>query len=340
MKEDSRQEALGNRKIRQVHCFIVYAFLSTLCISAEGQELKIPPRIGFLTGPSLSSIKSRVEGFRQGLRDLKYVEGQNISIEWRSAEGVDERLPNLAAELVQLKVDVIFTQGTPATKAAMEATKKIPIVMTNVRDPIGAGLIPGLAHPGGNVTGLTNILSDLGGKQLELLKEVSPKISRVAALWDPFNAGNVTWLEQMKAAATALRITVQPLKVHARNDFEPALAAIKSEHADALNVQGNAVTNTYRIEIVNFAIKNRLPSMYGGGGSAEIGGLMSYGPDAVELYRRGATYVDKILKGAKPGDLPVEQPTKFELVINLKTAKQIGLTIPQSVLFRADRVIR
>jgi len=192
----------------------------------------------------------------------------------------------------------------------------------------------------GNVTGLTNVLSDLGGKQLELLKEVSPKVSRVAALWDPGNAGNVTWLEEMKVAAGALRITLQPLKVHAHNDLEPALAAIKKEHAGALNVQGNSVTNDYRVQIVNFAAKNRLPSMYGGSGSVEIGGLMSYGPNPVGLYRRAATYVDKILKGAKPADLPVEQPTKFELVINLKTAKQIGLTIPPNVLARADRVIR
>ena len=205
-------------------------------------------------------------------------EGQNISIEWRSADGVDERIPKLAAELVQLKVDVIITQGTPAAQAAKDATKTIPIIMTNVSDPVETGLVASLARPGENVTGLTNVLSDLGGKQIELIKEVSPKVSRVAALWDPANAGNITWLEDMKVAAGPLRIILQPLKVHAPNDLETAMAAIKREHAGALNVQGNAVTNTYRVQIVDFAVKNRLPSMYGGVGSVEIGGLMSYGP--------------------------------------------------------------
>ena len=325
---------------RKCLVWLLATFFLTFVPLANSQQPKKSPLVGFLTGPSLSSIKLRIEGFRQSLRELNYVEGQTISFEWRSADGVEERLPSLASELVQLKVDVIFTQGTPATQAAKQATKTIPIVMTSVSDPVGAGLVASLAHPGGNVTGLTNVLSDLGGKQLELLKEVSPKVSRVAALWDPNNAGNVTWLEEMKVAAGALRITLQPLKVHAHNDLEPALAAIKKEHAGALNVQGNSVTNDYRVQIVNFAAKNRLPSMYGGSGSVEIGGLMSYGPNPVGLYRRAATYVDKILKGAKPADLPVEQPTKFELVINLKTAKQIGLTIPPNVLARADRVIR
>jgi putative ABC transport system substrate-binding protein len=320
--------------------WLLATFFLTFIPLANSQQPKKSPLVGFLSGPSLSSIRPRIEAFRQSLRDLNYIEGQNISIEWRSAEGVDERLPNLAFELVQLKVDVIFTQATPATQAAKQATKTIPIIMTNVSDPVGAGLVASLAHPGGNVTGLTNVLADLGGKQLELLKEVSPKVSRVAALWDPDNAGNVTWLEEMKVAAGALQITLQPLKVHAHNDLEPALAAIKREHAGALNVQGNSVSNNYRAQIVNFALKNRLPSMYGGSGAVEIGGLMSYGPNSIGLYRRAATYVDKILKGSKPADLPVEQPTKFEFVINLKTAKQIGLTIPQSVLYRADRVIK
>lgn len=207
--------------------WLLATFFLTFIPRANAQPPKKLPLIGFLTGPSLSSIKPRIEAFRQSLRDLKYIEGQTISIEWRSAEGVEERLPNLASELVRLKVDVIFTQGTPATQAAKEATKTIPIVMTNVSDPVGTGLVASLAHPGGNVTGLTNVLSDLGGKQLELLKEVSAKVSRVAALGDPDNAGNVTWLEEMKVAAGALRITLQPLKVHALNDFEPALAAIK-----------------------------------------------------------------------------------------------------------------
>jgi len=329
-------------KRAKTRSILVAVLLLIGAVKAEAQQAKNLPRIGFLSGPSLSSItsKSRVEGLRQSLRDLNYIEGQSISIEWRSAEGVDERLPKLAAELVQLKVDIIITLGTPATQAAKDATKTIPIVMTNVSDPLGSGLVASLSHPGGNVTGLTNVLSDLGGKQLELLKEVSPKISRVAALLDPANAGNVTWLEEMKAAAGALRITLQPLKVHTLNDLGPALAAVKREHTGALNVQGNAVANTYRAEIVDFTVKNSLPSMYGGSESVQIGGLMSYGPYPVDTYRRVPVYVDKILKGAKPADLPVEQPTKFELVINLKTAKQIGLTIPPNVLARADKIIK
>jgi putative tryptophan/tyrosine transport system substrate-binding protein len=331
---------------KSAHRGITCAFFGVLLLAlgspGEAQQPKKVPLVGFLSGPSLSSItvKPRIDAFRQSLRDLKYIDGQNILIEWRSADGVDERLPNLAAELVQLKVDVIITQGTPATQVAKKATKTIPIVMTNVSDPVETGLVASLAHPGGNVTGLTNVLSDLGGKQIELIKEVSPKVSHVAALWDPTNAGNVTWLEEMKVAAGPLRITLQPLKVHAPDDLEPALAAVKREHAGALNVQGNAVTNTYRVQIVDFAVKSRLPSMYGGGASVEIGGLMSYGPNSADLYHRAAVYVDKILKGAKPADLPVEQPTKFEFIINLKAAKQIGLTIPQSVLYRADRVIK
>jgi putative ABC transport system substrate-binding protein len=319
---------------------LVVLIVFALCIPAEAQQAKNLHRIGFLSGPSLSSIKPRMEAFRQSLRDLNYIEGQNISIEWRSADGVDERLPKLAAELVQLKVDVIITRATPATQAAKDATKTIPIVMTNVSDPVGSGLVASLSHPGGNVTGVTNVLSDLGGKQLELLKEVSPKVSHIAILWDPANASNVPWLEEMKVAAGVLRITLQPLKVHALSDLEPALAAAKREHADALSVLANAVTSTYRAQIVEYAAKNRLSSLYGSSEPVEIGGLMSYGPNPIELYRRAAVYVDKILKGAKPADLPVEQPTKFELVINLKTAKQIGLTIPQSVLYRADKVIK
>jgi len=314
--------------------------LLAVAVMAEAQQPKKSPLIGFLSGPSLSSIRPRIEAFQQSLRELNYIEGQNIGVEWRSADGVGERLPSLAAELVQHKVDVILTQGTPSTKAAMEATKTIPIIMTGVSDPVGAGLVASLAHPGGNVTGLTNVLSDLGGKQLELLKEAFPQISRVAALWDPGNAGNVTWLEEMKVAAGTLRITLQSLKVHASNDLEPAFAAIKREHADGLNVQGNAITTSYRVQIVNFAAKNKLPSMYGNGAAVEIGGLMAYGPNGESMYRRLTIYLDKILKGAKPADLPVEQPTKFELVINLKTAKQIGLTISPNVLARADKVIK
>jgi len=224
---------------------ILGAMFLTLCPSADAQQVKKIPRIGILTVGVRSSTTEEVEAFRHGLHELGYTEGQNVGIEYRYAEGIDERLPSLAAELVELKVNVIRTRGTPATQAAMNATRTIPIVMTDVSDPLGAGLVASLAHPGGNVTGLTNILSDLGGKQLELLTEVVPKASRVAVLWDSANAGNVTWLEQMKATAGTLRITLEPLDVHRPDDLESALSAIKRDHVSALNVLGNAVTNVY-----------------------------------------------------------------------------------------------
>jgi len=251
-----------------------------------------------------------------------------------------DRVPNLAAELVQRKIDVILVTGTPATQAAKNATKTIPIVMINVTDPVGTGLVASLAHPGGNVTGLSNLYEDVGGKQLELLKEAFPKISRVAVLWDSANPGNALSLGKMKVAAETLRITLQPLEIHGPDDLELALSAIKKEHISALSALRNAVTNNYRPRIVDFAAKSRLPAMYPDREFVEVGGLMSYGPNFADLFRRAATYVDKILKGAKPADIPVEQPTKFELVINLKTAKALNLTIPQSVLYRADKVIR
>ena len=313
------------------------AVLFALCVSAEAKQPKKVPRIGYLGG---SRSSADVEAFQQGLRGLGYIEGQNINIEYRYAEGIAERLPNLVAELVQLKVDIIVLGGSPATQAAKNATQTIPIVMTNVTDPVGIGLVASLAHPGGNVTGLSNLGSDLGGKQLELLKEASPNVSRVAVLSDSAIPGNTVWLGEMKIAAEALRITLQPVDVHHPDDFERAFSAIKKEHASALSALRNAVNNNYRARIVDFAATNRLPAMYPDREFVEVGGLMSYGPNFADLYRRAATYVDKILKGAKPGDLPVEQPTKFDLVINLKTAKQIGLIIPPNVLARADRVIR
>jgi len=306
--------------------------------ATQAQQPKKVPRIGYLsTGSRLSADG---EAFQQGLRDLGYIEGQNITIEYRYAEGMAERLPNLVAELVQLKVDIIVVGGSPATQAAKNATKTIPIVMTNATNPVGIGLIASLAHPGGNVTGLSNVGSDLGGKQLELLKEAFPRVSHVGVLWDSANPGNALWLGEMKVAAEALRITLQPVDVHGPSDIESALSAIKKEHASGLGALRNAVTNNYRARIVDFAAKSRLPAMYPDREFAEVGGLMSYGPNFADLFRRAATYVDKILKGVKPADLPVEQPTKFELVINLKTAKQIGVTIPQTVLYRADKVIR
>jgi putative ABC transport system substrate-binding protein len=317
---------------------VIPVLILALISFSEAQQPKKAPRIGYLDTGSRSSAV--VEAFQQGLRDLGYIEGQNITIEYRSTEGMAERLPNLAAELVQLKVDIIVVGGSPSTQAAKNATKTIPIVMTSATDPVGIGLITSLAHPGGNVTGLSNVGSDLGGKQLELLKEAFPKVSRVAVLWDSAAPGNVLWLGEMKVTAEALRITLQPVDVHGPDDFERASSAIRKEHASALSALRNAVTNNYRPRIVDFAAKSRLPAMYPDREFVEVGGLMSYGPNFADLYRRAATYVDKILKGTKPADLPVEQPMKFEFIINLKAAKQIGLTLPPNVLARADKVIR
>jgi putative tryptophan/tyrosine transport system substrate-binding protein len=332
---NSNQEKPINKKILiSIFAVVILAFVHP----AEAQQPKKVPRIGYLgTGSRSSAV---VEAFQQELHDLGYIEGQNITVEYRSTEGMAERLPNLVAELVQLKVDIIVVGGSPATQAAKNATQTIPIVMTNVTGPVEIGLVASLAHPGGNVTGLSNVGSDLGGKQLELLKEAFPKISRVAVLWDSAIRGNALWLGEMKVTAEALRITLQPVDVHRPDDFEHAFSAIKKEHASALSALRNAVTSIYRPRIVDFAAKSRLPAMYPDREFVEIGGLMSYGPNFADLYRRAATYVDKILKGTKPADLPVEQPMKFEFIINLKAAKQIGLTIPPNVLARADKVIK
>ena len=318
--------------------WLITAIFLVQIYPGHAQQSARVPRIGYLTSPSF--IKSRIEAFRQGLRDLNYIEGKSIIIERRSADGVDERLPNLASELVRLKPDVIVTSGTPSTQAAKDSTKTIPIVMTSVSDPLGTGLVASLGRPGGNVTGITNFQSDLGGKQLELLKEVVPNVSVVTVLWDPANPGNITWAQDMKAVATGLRIALQDAKVHGASELETTLETIKKGQVKALIVLGNAATNSHQAEVVNFAMENRLASMYGDSALVEIGGLVSYGPSRADLLRRTAVYVDKILKGAKPADLPVEQPNKIELIINLKTAKQIGLIIPPNVLARADRVIK
>jgi putative ABC transport system substrate-binding protein len=322
-----------------VPSILVAVILLAVTITAEAQQPKKVPRIGMLVGPSSSFFSTRMKAFREGLHDLGYVEGKNIVIEYRYAEGVDERLPNLATELVQLNVDLIFVSGTTGTQAAKNATQTIPIVMTSVTDPVGTGLVASLAHPGGNVTRLSNF-SELGGKQLELLKEAFPKVTRVAVLWDPANAANARLLGEMKVAAGELRITLQPLEVRGPNDFEPAFSAIRKEHANALIVLRNAITYTYGTRIVDLTAKSKLPAMYPDRVLVDTGGLMSYGPNFLDMFHRAATYVDKILKGAKPGDLPVEQPKKFEFIINLKAAKQIGLTIPPNVLVRADKVIK
>jgi len=318
--------------------FAVYVLI-VLCRSAEAQQVRKVPWIGYLSSTSSSNASSSIDAFRQGLKQLGYVEGKNIAIEYRFAEEAVERLPNLAAELVRLKVDVIMTGG-PGAEAAKIATKTIPIVITDVADPVATGLIASLAHPGGNVTGLSARGSDLVGKWLELLKEAFPRVSLVAVLCDSTNPNNALSLEEAKVAAGALRVTLQPLEVRGPNDLGPAFSTIKKDRGTALIVLRNPVTNTNRARTVDFAAKSRLPAMYTDSGFTDAGGLMSYGPNRLDLYRRAAVYVDKILKGAKPSDLPVERPTKFEFVINLKAAKQIGLTIPPNVLARADRVIQ
>ena len=321
------------------------AFLIALGASALAAPFKLRaqqptriPTIGLLVGVSRSAHLAHTEAFRQGLRELGYVEGKNVIIEYRYAGGELERTPSLAAELVRLKVNVIMTQG-PGAEAAKNATRTVPIVITDVADPVATGLVASLARPGGNVTGLSSLAAQMSGKRLELLKEAIPKLSRVAVLWDPSNANNVLSLGETKAAAAPLQVTLQSVEVRGPDDFDPAFLAIKKEGAGALIVLRNPVNITHQARILGFAAERRLPAMYLDSGYTDAGGLMSYGPNRLDMWRRAAVYVDKILKGAKPADLPVEQPTKFELVINMKTAKALGITIPQSILVRADRVI-
>jgi putative ABC transport system substrate-binding protein len=316
------------------------AMLLALCFAAEAQQPKKVPRIGFLSAASPSAIAARTEAFRQGLRELGYVEGKSIVIEWRWAEGKFDRLPALAAELVRLKVDVIITAGPQATRAVKEATATIPIVMAFDNDPVGNGFVASLARPGGNITGLSTLAPEISGKQLELLKEVVPRLSRVAVLGSSTTPGNAQSLKETELAAGAFGVQLQYLDVRDPRDIETAFRAAGKGRADSILVLTSPVVNPYRTEIADLAVKNRLPAIYSTPEFVEDGGLMTYGVSLTDLYRRAATYVDKILKGAKPAELPVEQPTKFELIINLKAAKQIGLTIPPEVLARADKVIR
>ena len=289
-----------------------------------------------------ASDSARAEAIRLGLRALGYIEGQNIAIEYRYTQGKVDRLPDLAAELVRLKVDIIVVGGNRVIQAAKNATKTIPIVMMGSgNDPVEAGLVESLARPGGNVTGLTNLDPELGGKRLELLKEAVTKVARVAVLYDPASPPNVLEAKEvLPAAARALRLTLRSWEVRAADGFDKVFAALNKQRADGLYVTTGPLMATDRKRIADFALKSRLPSVYGRRVAVDAGGLMSYGADIADSYRLVAWYVDKILKGTKPADLPVQQPKKFELVINLKTAKQIGLTIPQSVLFRADKVIK
>ena len=314
--------------------------LFALCSSTEAQQTKKVERIGFLAAVSVSNSPGRTEAFRQGLRELGYVEGKNVVFEYRWADGKLDRLRALAGELVRLKVDVIVTTGGISTRAAKEATATIPIVMTQDIDSVGNGFIASLARPGGNITGLSTLGPEISGKQLELLKEVVSKLTRVAVLGTSANPGTGQASKETELAAGALKLQHQYLDVLSPKDIESAFRAASKGRADAMVVLISSVLNSQRTQVVELAIKNRLPTIFPFPEFVEAGGLMSYGVSFNDLYRRAAMYVDKILKGTKPADLPVEQPTKFEFVINLKTAKQIGLTIPPNVLARADRVIR
>jgi putative ABC transport system substrate-binding protein len=321
--------------------FTLAAIILVYAQLAEAQQAGKVPRIGFLSGSPPSSIKARTEAFRQGLRDLGYVEGKNIVIEWRSGEGKRDRFPAVAADLVRLKVDLIVTAGPLVTRAAKQATSTIPIVMAQDSDPVGNGFVASLARPGGNITGLSTLAPELSGKQLELLKEIVPKLSRVAVFGTLTRPGNAQQLSEVKFAAGTFGVQLQYLDVKGPKDIETAFQAAVRERADgALWFVTGSIGNPHRKKIADLAVSSRLPVIYNLRDHMEAGGLMFYGVNVVDLDRRAAVYVHKILKGAKPADIPVEQPTKFELVINLKTAKQIGLTIPPNVLVRADKVIK
>jgi putative tryptophan/tyrosine transport system substrate-binding protein len=311
-----------------------------VAVIAQAQQPKKVPRIGYLAGASHAAIAFRLEAFRQGLRELGYLEGKNIGIEYRYSEGNFRRQKELAFELARANVDVIVTSGPASTRAAKEATATIPIIMTFDSDPVGSGSVASLARPGGNITGLSTLAPEISGKQLELLKEIVPKLSRVAVIGSSANPGNAQVLKGMEAAAQVFSVKLQYLDILDPKELEAAFRTASNERADAMVVLAGTIIIAQRARIADLAIKSRLPSIYERREFVEAGGLMSYGISITDLDRRAAIYVDKILKGAKPGDLPVEQPTKFELVINLKTAKQIGLTIPPNVLARADRVIR
>ena len=331
-------------RLVSIRSILVVATLLAGGAVAQGQQPKKVPRLGYLSSVEPAFESTHADGIRLALRERGYIEGQNLVTEHRYAEGKQDRFLELAAELVRLKVDVIVAAGgNRMVRAAKNATKTIPIVMAGGgSDPVAAGLIDSLAHPGGNVTGLTNLTTELGGKRLELLKEAVPKLAHVAVLYDPANPANVLDVKEiLPVAARALRLTLQPWEIRTADDFEKVFAGINKQRPDGLYVPASGpliYANGKRIAV--FALKSRLPSVYYNRETVDAGGLMYYGADQADSYKRVAYYVDRILKGAKPADLPVEQPTKFELVINLKTAKQIGVTIPPSLLYRADKVIK
>jgi putative ABC transport system substrate-binding protein len=324
---------------RRAFCSVLLA----LPFPARAQQPKKVPRIGYLSNGNAATVFRRAEGIRLALRERGYIEGQNIAFEYRYTEGKRDRLPELTAELVRLKVDIILAAGGDfLTQAAKNATKTIPIIMVGGgSDPVEAGLVDSLARPGGNVTGITNLGRELGGKRLELLKEAVPKLARVAVLYEPASPPSVIELkEYLPAAARALRLAIQPWEVRGADGFEKVFAGLNKQRPDGLYVIGSALMFANEKRIIGFALKSRLPSMYQSKEAVEAGGLMSYGADEAESYRRVAYYVDRILKGTKPAELPVEQPMRFEFVINLKTAKQIGLTLPQWTLMKATKVIQ
>jgi putative tryptophan/tyrosine transport system substrate-binding protein len=317
---------------------VVVMLLAVLGVS-QAQQLTKAPTIGYLVGASLSGIKDRMDAFRQGLQELGYVEGKNIVIEWRSSEEKLDRLPVLAAELVRGNVNIIVTAGGPATRAAKEATSTIPIVMTNDVEPVANGFVASLARPGGNITGLSNLAPELAGKRLEILREVIPKLSRVAVLGSSADPVYARTVKELELAAKAFGVKLQHLNVLDSKDVAAAFRAASNGRADALLTINSPILISNRAQIVELAAKSRLPAMYSDRRFTDAG-MMFYGVNIFDLDRRAAVYVDKILKGAKPADLPVEQPMKFEFIINLKAAKQIGLMIPPNILARADRVIK
>jgi len=325
-------------RILVLFCLLISVLLFTGLASA--QQPKQVPRIGHLSGSSPSSVAARIEAFRQGLHELGYVEGQNIVIEYRYADGKSDRLPVLAAELVRLKVNLIVTGGPAPTRAAKAATSTIPIVMAQDPDPVGIGFVASLARPGGNITGLSTVAPELSGKRLELLKEILPKLARIAVVGNSSEPGNAQLLKETELAAGSIGVKLQYVDVRDAKDIENAFREASKARADALLLLSSFVFNSYRTEIAAIAVKSRLPAMSYQKEFVEEGGLMSYGVSFTDLYRRAATYVDKILKGRNPADLPVEQPIKFEFFVNLNAAKQIGLTIPPNVLARADKVIK
>jgi ABC-type uncharacterized transport system substrate-binding protein len=342
MKTDVRQRAVGGSTKRKVVYFALCATLVVLCGPAHTQQAKKVSRIGYIGLNRREEVANIVKAFEDGLQELGYREGRNVALEFRFANGQAERLPGLAAELVRLAPDVIVSGGANSVIAPLkQATTRIPIVMAVSNDPVGAGFVDGLARPGGNITGLSNDPApEIMGKRLELLKETLPRLSRLGFLWNPVPPGAQPFKKVAESTAKELGIAFYAEGAKGRDEFEAALATLVKQHVDAVLVLNDPVFYGPRTQLVEIVAKYRLPAMYGLREWPEAGGLMSYGPYILVQYRRAAIYVDKILKGANPADLPVEQPTKFELVINLKTAKQIGVTIPPNVLVRADRVIK